>query len=737
MSDLTSLDFVRRQADKMSSQQRAAEYWNCRTNPFYFIFNYVYIQEIGGILKYEAPMMHAKMKRVVKSFYNYHRCICMASRQLGKALFIDELLPTPNGLRPIKDICVGDYVYDEHHSPTKVVAVTEIMNNHECYELVISNTKIICDKDHLWKISCDALSLVNVVLTAEQIFNLNKMKMQCTIYDHRLNQNLKITSICKTKSVPVKCIQVENHSGMFLVTANKIPTHNSTIAAAILEWAANFYSNMPITILNATKKFAFENLEKIKFMHMAVADFLRTPLKYKGDRKTTLDYKNESIVRIFYPSSTTSPNTLARSFTSPILYIDEGAHIRHMKVAYAAAQPTLSRAREQAIKHNYPYGILITSTPNGSIGDGEWFYDMYNNGVDSDDLFDANGNLVPNSDELVANPDTNGFVKVKFHWSEDPMKDDNWYREQCRDFNFDTRSINQELDLVFVGSTNCIFTDDFLSKLKAKPIVDRIDLPHITDLKLYTHRDDLDKTDYLLIGVDTAKSITGDFSAIEIYTYSNFKQIGEFFGRLGSLTKYSEIIKKLVDSLETIMDKRIILCIENNSIGTAIIEDLETDENDKYAQYIYSPNPQKYIGINTNKSVKNTMISFYYDLIVNNPENLSSDALIDQLNLIERHVNGTIKGSKDDLFMASVLCAYVRKLSALEIEPLLGLSTMVQQQQNAMTLKRSIASTQIESPLERAGIKVSYNPQEGGIEYNISADHLDDDVDGSDYVCIF
>lgn len=597
MGDLTSLDYMQKQVAKMSSSQQAGEFWNCRTNPFYFIFNYVYIPEVGGILKYEEPMMHDKMRQCIKSIYNYHRAILMATRQLGK----------------------------------------------------------------------------------------------------------------------------------------------STLAGCLLEWAANFYPNLPITILNATKKFAFENLEKIKFIHMALPEFLRTPLKYKGDRKTTLDYTNESIVRIFYPSSTTSPSTLARSFTSPILYIDEAAHIRHMKTAYAAAQPTLSRAREQAIKHGYPYFIFLSSTPNGSIGEGEWFYNMYNNAIDSEDIFDENCNLRDNADEIVENPSTNGFIKIRFHWSEDPMKDDKWYHEQCRDFNFDTRSINQELDLVFVGSTNCIFPDEFLAKLKITPPVDRIDLPHVTDLKLFIDRNKIDKTDYLLIGIDTAKSITGDYSAIEIFRYSNFEQVGEFFGKLGSLTKYSEIIMKLIDVLEIVMDKRLIICIENNSIGTAIVEDLENAENPKYAQYIYSPNPEKYIGINTNAKIKNTMISFFYDIVTHAPECLKSEALINQLNVIERSANGTIKastGNNDDLFMAGVLCAYVKRLSALEYDNLVGITNHAMQQMNAGKIRQSINFTNTISS-KHNGIQISYNPEEHGIEYNVSNIDYDNVSDGEDYVEIF
>lgn len=735
MSDLTSSSYVQQKSNKLTSTQQAAEYWNCRRNPFYFIFNYVYIPEIGGILKYDEPMMHYKMRQTIKSVYNYHKVILMATRQLGKALDLETLIPCPTLdnsfiFRKLKDVHVNDYVLNEHGQPIRVIAETEIQYNRPCFKLYFSNNvEVIADAEHEWKVVCQKLKQDDyLILTTQELYNILKGKYDNIIID--IYQKIDIINIETVESVPVKCIQVDNPNGMFLITNNYIPTHNSTIAASYMEWAANFYPNMPITILNMDKKSSLENIEKIKFIHNALPDFLRTPLKYKGDRKTTLDYSNHSIIRVFYPSSATSPSTLARSFTSPGLYIDEAAHIRHIQEAYTSAQPTLFRAKEQAIKHKFPHFIILTSTPNGSVGDGEWFYQMYSNAVDATEIFDDDCNLVENADEIVDNPTTNGFVKVRFHWSDDPAKDENWYAEQCRDLNFDTRSINQELDLVFVGSTSCIFSDDFLSKLKIKEPIDRIQLPHVTDLKLFIKKEEINKNDFLLIGIDTAKSLTGDYSAIEIFKYSNFEQIGEFYAKLGSLTKYSEIIMKVIDTLDIIMSGRLILCIENNSIGTSIIEDLENAEDNKYAHYIYSPNPKKYIGINTNSKVKPTMISFLYDIITQDPSLLKSEALINQLNLIERRVNGTIaakSGTHDDLFMASALCAYVKKISSLEYEPLLGVSIHIQNQQNIQKIKQATSFNQVISSSNNSGISISYNKEEGGIEYNINPIETIDD----------
>lgn len=577
-------------SSKLTSEQQAIEYYKCKTNPFYFIYNYVYIPEIGGRLKYNKNVMHGNMKRVVRAVVKHHKCILMATRQLGK----------------------------------------------------------------------------------------------------------------------------------------------STIAAALLEWAGNFYPGTPAVILNANKRFALENLEKVRFIHENVPAFLRIPLKNKA-RKTYLEYEHGSLLRVFYPSSTTSADTLARSLTSPILYIDEGAFIRHMEDAYGSAQPTLSRAREQAIKNNYPYFILVTSTPNGTVGTGEWFFRMWEYSCPAVNIYDDDDQFLPEAKEVVDDPVRNGFVQVKYHWREDPSKGDEWYEQQVRDLNFDRRKINQELDLLFVGSTTCIFDDDFLGMLKETAPVSKLKLPHACKLNIYS--DSFDVGDYLLIGVDTAKSLVGDYNAIEIFSYSKFIQVAEFFGKLGSLTKYSELLMSLTKYLAKIMNDRIILCIENNSIGTAIIENLENASEDPahnfdYMQYVYTPTEttksrtkdqvvekvkiNQVEGINTNAKTKSSMVSFLYDYLIDNPDCVKSSDFISQLNVIERSANGSIRaqtGHHDDLFMAAALCAFVRRMSALEYEPLLENTTIQQQVVQAAPYQ----TVMIGGPKTLGGPTIEYSEKEGGI----------------------
>lgn len=86
---------------------------------------------------------------------NKHRVtrtvILSMGRKGGKAIDINTPVPTPQGFKPMKDIMVGDDVYDENGRPTKVIATTDIMYNHNCYKLTFGdNTNIIADAGHQW-----------------------------------------------------------------------------------------------------------------------------------------------------------------------------------------------------------------------------------------------------------------------------------------------------------------------------------------------------------------------------------------------------------------------------------------------------------------------------------------------------------------------------------------------------------------------------------------------------------
>ncbi len=231
--------------------------------------------------------------------------------------------------------------------------------------------------------------------------------------------------------------------------------------------------------------------------------------------------------------------------------------------------------------------------------------------------------------------------------------------------------------LVFIGATNCIFSDKILGQFKKQRKYELVNFPRAqTDMKVF--KENFDIMDYYIIGVDSASSTKGAFDSIEIFTFKNFEQVAEINVKLGSLTKYGELLDDVFQWLYKIVNDRIILAIENNSIGKSIVEHLlyHPENNFNYLPYLYKePNSKEY-GINTNAKTKELMIANLYDEIKNNPSIVKSETLIAQLSTIERGNSGTIASkSYSDLFMAACFCAYARKRKNLEIMPLLDYSS--------------------------------------------------------------
>lgn len=367
-----------------------------------------------------------------------------------------------------------------------------------------------------------------------------------------------------------------------------------------------------------------------------------------------------------------------------------------------SAAPTRATGREQAKRFGYPCFTLMSSTPNGAAAgtNGYFFFEYWSGAVDSDLLFELdtehtkpdekNQNFVyekfvPNADEIAADPRSNSFVRVKFKWDEDPRKTQEWYQKQCQELNFNMRKIGQEIDLEFVGSSDCPFSDDVLKKLTdavIKPI-GSIPLSHSANMKLY---DEVNQSDYYLIGVDTASAINGCFSAIEVYSFLDFKQVGELAIRVGSLHQYGEMVYDVIKYFVNESGGRVIVVIENNSIGKSIVEQIQMSDLSYYLYHerdkIDSHGIVTEYGISTNARTKPLMVAEAYARINDYPENFKSEELVNQLHALERSNSGQLTSSAyTDIFMATCFCAYARKQKELDILPLIKTNELVEKQQ--------------------------------------------------------
>ena len=73
--------------------------------------------------------------------------------QLGLALSIETPIATTTGWKKMKDIQVGDMVFDENGTPCKVKFTSEIMTDHNCYAVYFNDhSVIVADEDHRWSV---------------------------------------------------------------------------------------------------------------------------------------------------------------------------------------------------------------------------------------------------------------------------------------------------------------------------------------------------------------------------------------------------------------------------------------------------------------------------------------------------------------------------------------------------------------------------------------------------------
>ena len=102
----SDIKYIEKKCSKLSSKEQAIEFIRCKTNPFYFIYNYVVIQEIGSVIKYTPEKMHPKFRQIVRVVMKYHKAVNMATRQLGKSTIAACLLEWAGNFYPKTPITI-------------------------------------------------------------------------------------------------------------------------------------------------------------------------------------------------------------------------------------------------------------------------------------------------------------------------------------------------------------------------------------------------------------------------------------------------------------------------------------------------------------------------------------------------------------------------------------------------------------------------------------------------------
>lgn len=179
------------------------------------------------------------------------KSVSICARQIGKALDIETPIPTPSGWTTMGAISVGDLVFAEDGTPTRVCFATDVMHDHDCYRVTFdTGDSIVADAEHLWKvfsalhgksIIVTTLELIDCLMAPHQFFIESLGFPAAPVYRRHF-----VAVIEKVPSVPVRCIQVEHESHMFLCGRAMIPTHNTVSQAAAMMLNAWFRKHFSI-----------------------------------------------------------------------------------------------------------------------------------------------------------------------------------------------------------------------------------------------------------------------------------------------------------------------------------------------------------------------------------------------------------------------------------------------------------------------------------------------------------
>jgi len=407
----------------------------------------------------------------------------------------------------------------------------------------------------------------------------------------------------------------------------------STITQAYVVWLAVFFDNAVIGIISKDAKEATDFARAIRGM----IDKLPKSLSPQFDKYTEQSFilKNGSKVYAS-PVNPNAPEKTLRGKAITFLVIDEAAFVKFIDEAWTSMVPALSTNQMHAKAAGVPYGTVVLSTPNKTVGVGKWFYERYTNAVSGNDIF-------------------KDFV---IHWQDvkELANDPDWYDRQCALFDHDKRKIEQELELKFLSTEGSFFDEQTIQALQ-EPRKEPIEKHRIFNGELWRYADPREDTNYIM-GVDTAPEHGQDFSAISVWDFKTLEQVAEYQGKL-KVTDFIKVIKVVAEMYDGT------IVVESNSYGNQVIEDLD---NSKFAMKLYKEkrgvSKKSVAGLSTNVKTRPLMIDALYSYVTQFPECIKSKRLILELIGLTSKPSGKVEadiGCHDDIALSTAMCFYVHK----------------------------------------------------------------------------
>jgi len=413
----------------------------------------------------------------------------------------------------------------------------------------------------------------------------------------------------------------------------------STIIQAYSTWLTVFYDNAVIGIISKDGKEATDFARGIRGMVEKLPDWMKPPKGPLGRgfaKRTEQSFILTNGSKVFAsPVNPNAPDKTLRGKAITFLVVDEAAFVHHIDTAWTSLVPALSTNQMQAKKANVPYGTVVLSTPNKTIGIGEWYFKRYSKAVSRDDIFEP-------------------FV---IHWKMIPelADDPDWYSTQCKLFDNDSRKIAQELELKFLPAEGSFFEPETMEKVQ-NSAMEPIERLRLFNGEMWRFGNPITGR-YYIMGVDTAPEHGHDKSAVTVWDYETLEQVAEYQGKCKVLD-FVKVVKVLATQYPGM------IVIESNSYGNQVVEQLN---NSEFSFMVYKEKRGKQTimpGLSTNTKTRPLMIDALYSYITQFPECVKSERLALELTGLVTKPNGRVEadiGCHDDLALSTSCVFYVRK----------------------------------------------------------------------------
>jgi replicative DNA helicase len=202
----------------------------------------------GGIAR-GVPTGFVELDEVTNGLHPGQMIVVAARPGVGKALALDTPLATSEGWTTMGEVEAGDQLIGPDGEPTRVVAATEVMTGRPCYEVEFSDgTVIVADEEHQWPTDRGILTTAQLRQGRDRITPRTEAP-RGNGATAVLARAVQVESVRPIESVPVRCVQVDNESHVYLAGRGMVPTHNSTLGLDFLR-SCSIKNQMPSIIFS-------------------------------------------------------------------------------------------------------------------------------------------------------------------------------------------------------------------------------------------------------------------------------------------------------------------------------------------------------------------------------------------------------------------------------------------------------------------------------------------------------